>query len=134
MPENGYAAAIIRAEKAFALAEAQGKWSEWPLSPEIPPWWIAGAEYVFEIMKGRTEDALAAQEHPDRIRFMWEVLIQAEASHIWARIRLYGNSESRRGQRRQKAVEFAQYVQQNIQPRLLALLDATAHQFLNGTP
>jgi hypothetical protein len=123
MPDEGYAAAVIRAERDFALAEAQGAWLKWATTSEVPPWWAAAAEYVFEIMKGRTEDALVVHESPAQIRLMWEVLTQAEASHIWSRVRLYGASEGKRGQRRRKAVEFAEYVERSVRPRLAFALE-----------
>lgn len=123
MPDDGYAAAVIRAERDLALAEAHGAWSKRANTSEVPPWWAAAAEYVFQIMKGRTEDGLMVHESPAQIRLMWEVLTQAEASHIWSRVRLYGASESKRGQRRRKAVEFAEYVELSVRPRLAAILE-----------
>jgi len=74
-----YDAALKRAEAEFDQAEAAGTWAKWSDYDGIPPWWVVGTAYIFEIQRGRTLDNLEAEYSKDQIRLLWETLTRADA-------------------------------------------------------
>lgn len=126
MPFEAYAEALARADEEFSRAAEEGGWSEWaiqsPAPSSIPPWWQAAAEYVFQVMKARIEDALNGRKPPLEIRYMCRVLTQAEVSYIYGRLSRYEYRMVKRADRTKRAAAFAHYVNRSVGRRLASIL------------
>ena len=125
MPFEAYAEALADAEKVFSKAAAEGGWLEWIQSPaqsSIPPWWPVAAQYVFQVMKARIEDALNGHKPTLEIRYMCRVLTLAEVSYIYGRLSRYEQRMGKRVDRHKRADAFAHYVNRSVGRRLASIL------------
>ena len=122
---EAYAEALAQAEEVFSKAAAEGGWLEWTQSPaqsSIPPWWPVAAQYVFQVMKARIEDALNGRKPAPEIRYMCRVLTQAEVSYIYGRLSRYEQRIGKRVDRHKRAASFAHYVNRSVGRRLASIL------------
>lgn len=130
MPFEAYSDTLARADQEFATASADEGWVEWAARnatvpgnrAAIPPWWQAGAEYVFKVMKARIEDSVKAGRTEEEIRYMCRILTQAETSYIFGRVARFEHQVCKRADRNKRADAFAHYVNRSVGRRLAPLL------------
>ncbi len=132
--------AADRAEEAFRSAESDGNWSGWVATDADPicPWWKAGADYLWEVLRAQTLIKLALaerEETPDMIRAHWKIraywneMLPVVALSRWDWFRPYEPDPNEMvGQFTElnkptaRQVAFVKYASGKLFPRLASLL------------
>jgi hypothetical protein len=109
---------VVQAEINFKLGEERGQWHQWRATDvnSLPPWWEAGAEYVWELLLAHVNAFLrhTPAAHFESVSREW--LLELSGKTFQEKVMLY----ERDGQRRKS--EFVSFVQNRLATQFIKLM------------